>query len=139
MEGLGEHGHHASHGEGGRFELICGIVLTVFAAILAITELHAGNYRSEELIAYNEKANSYAWYNSKGIKQSLMEGQRDLLSSLLKAKALKPEMETVISQDFDALKKEIERFKKEKKEILEGSAKVGKENWVQDVDGEMRR
>lgn len=35
--------------------------------------------------------------------------------------------------EFD---REIDRYKKEKNELLMGSAMVGKENWVQDIDGE---
>jgi hypothetical protein len=35
------------------------------------------------------------------------------------------------------LSKDIKRYKKEKKEIMEGSAKVGKENWAQDKNGKM--
>ncbi len=142
MEGIGEpgghaHHHHSEEGGGGKFELICGLVLTLFAAVLAIAELQAGNFRSEELISYNEKANAYSWYNTKGIKQSLLEGQRDLLKSLLDAKSIQKEQVEGVQADYNELNKTIARYKKEKNEILEGSAKVGKENWVQDVDGVM--
>ena len=51
MEGIGEPGghghHHGGHEGGGKFDMICGLVLTLFAAVLAINELQAGRFRSD--------------------------------------------------------------------------------------------
>lgn len=60
-----------------RFELLCGVTLTIFAAIIALCDLSAGRFNSDALIANNEKASGYTWYQSKSVKGTLAEGQRD--------------------------------------------------------------
>src|SRR5687768_6133065 len=65
------------------FEQCVAIVLAFIAALLAITDLAAGKYGSEEIKLVNEKTSDYLWYQSKGIKESLVEGQRDMLQVLL--------------------------------------------------------
>lgn len=122
---------------GNKFELLIGIVITLFAACLAISELGAGRYGDDEMIWHNEKANAFQWYNSKGIKQTLVEGQRDLLHALLESNTIREEQRDAVEKHVASLSKEIDRYKKEKKEILLGSAAVGKENWIQDVDGQL--
>ncbi|HBL25916.1 MAG TPA: DUF4337 domain-containing protein [Acidobacteria bacterium] len=120
-----------------RFEIWCGLVLAVFAAVLAVTDLAAGKYGDDELIAHNEKNGAYLWYQSKGIKETLVEGQRDTLKTLVEAGAIRPEQLPAIQTMIGTLDTDASRYGKEKKEILLGSATVGQENWVQDVGGEM--
>ena len=43
-------------GKSSTFEMICGLTLAVLAAILAITDLGAGKYGADEIIAHNQKA-----------------------------------------------------------------------------------
>ncbi len=120
-----------------RFETWCGVVIALFAAVLAITDLGAGKYGDDELIAHNEKGGAYLWYQSKGIKETLVEGQRDTLAALVDAGSIKPEQLPAIQKMVESLDADATRYGKEKKEILLGSKAVGKENWVQDVGGEM--
>jgi hypothetical protein len=122
---------------GKRFEALCGILIALFAAVLAVTDLGAGKYGDDELIAHNEKNNAYLWYQSKGIKETLVEGQRDTLQSLVAAGSIRPEQLPAIQGLIQKLDGKVERYGKEKKEILLGSAAVGQEGWAQDVDGEM--
>ena len=123
-------------GQSSTFEMICGLTLAVLAAILAITDLGAGKYGDDEIIAHNQKANAFDWYQSKGIKQSLVEGQRDMLRLLLNAGVVAAENQERMSTLLGDLDQEIDRYKKEKKEILLGSSAVGEGNWVLDLDGE---
>lgn len=120
-----------------RFETWCGLVIAVFAAVLAITDLGAGKYGDDELIAHNEKGGAYLWYQSKGIKETLVEGQRDTLKALVEAGSIKPEQLPAIQTMIKSLDSDAARYGKEKKEILLGSKTVGQENWAQDVGGEM--
>ena len=119
------------------FETWCGVVIAVFAAVLAIADLGAGKYGDDELIAHNEKGSAYLWYQSKGIKETLVEGQRDTLKALVDAGSIKPEQLPAIQTMIQSLDGDATRYGKEKKEILLGSKAVGQENWVQDVGGEM--
>ena len=122
---------------GKRFEVLCAMAIAVLAAVLAITDLGAGKYGDDELIAHNEKNGAYLWYQAKGIKESLVEGQRDTLQALVEAGSIQPAQLAAVQTQITHLDKDAERYGKEKKEILLGSKTVGKESWVQDVDGKM--
>ncbi|MCR6638866.1 MAG: DUF4337 domain-containing protein [Sporocytophaga sp.] len=118
-----------------RLETYCGLLLAVFAAILAIADLGGGKYGDDEIIETNEKSSAYMWYQSKSIKESLAEGQGELLKSLLKSGVIVEDKKAAIESVVAGLDKEVERYSKEKKEILLGSKVVGKENWIQELDG----
>lgn len=119
------------------WELRFGLTLAVFAAALAINDLGAGKFGDDELKETNEKASSYMWYQSKGIKESLAEGQRDLIRTLLKAGAIASDKTDDLELVAVQLEAEVGRYQREKKEILLGSVAVGKENWAQEIDGKM--
>lgn len=123
--------------KGRNFEVLCGVVIALFAAILAVTDLGAGKFGDDELIAHNEKNNAYLWFQSKGIKETLVEGQRDTLQTLIEAGSIRPEQLAGIQGLIAKLDGKAARYGKEKTEILQGSATVGQANWVQDVEGEM--
>jgi len=126
-----------SEGSSKSFEMVCGVLIAVFAAVLAITDLGAGKYGDDELIAHNEKGEAYLWYQSKGIKETLVEGQRDTLQALVAADAIRPEQRPAVDALVHKLDAKVQRYGKEKKEILLGSSAVGEANWVQDVNGVM--
>ncbi|MBO3707438.1 MAG: DUF4337 domain-containing protein [Candidatus Accumulibacter sp.] len=119
------------------FEMLCGLTLAVLAAVLAVNELGAGKYGDDEIIAHNQKANAFDWYQAKGIKQSLVEGQRDILRILLESRVIPAESEGRMGTLMATLDKEIGRYRKERKEILLGSTAVGEENWVLEEDGKL--
>lgn len=119
-----------------RLETYCGLLLAVFAAVLAITDLGAGRYGGDEMIAVNEKTSAYLWYQSKGIKHDLTEGRSELLKSLVSSGTIMPDKKYVIDSLTVVLDKKMLKYDKQKEEILWGSSKVGKENWAQDIDGE---
>jgi hypothetical protein len=100
------------------FEMICGLTLAILAAVLAITDLGAGKYGDDEIIAHNQKANAFEWYQAKGIKQSLVEGQRDLLRILLDSRVIPPDAEGKMGNLLSSLEADIVRYRKERKEIL---------------------
>lgn len=119
------------------FETKCGIVIAIFAAIMAITDLFAGKYGDDEIILTNEKAAAYNWYQSKSIKETLLEGEKSLLESLVDAGAIQAKSVQGINDHIAKIDKKLNRYKKDKNEILLGSEQVGKENWSQDVDGKL--
>lgn len=120
-----------------RFEMKCGVMLAIFASILAILELGGAQSEYGMNIAYAEKVNAYAWYNSKSIKQTLIEGQRDSLASLLAAGVINKDHAEATHQIVVDLNEKIDRYEKEKHEITVGSAFVKQEDWIQDVGGEL--
>lgn len=120
-----------------RYEFLFGLTLALFAALLAINDLGAGKYGDDELQLSNEKTSAYLWYQAKGIKESLTEGQKDLLEVLLDSESIRAEQRDSLTRLVQDLGTQVGRYKKEKKEILMGSAYVGEENWVQDVAGQL--
>jgi hypothetical protein len=66
-----------------KLETLCGLLLAVFAASLAIADLGGGRVSEDGMVAMNEKASALNWYQSKSIKQSLIEGEKDLLITLV--------------------------------------------------------
>lgn len=120
-----------------KFEMRCGVLIAAFAAVLAVADIGAGKYGDDELIAHSEKADAYQWFNTKGIKETIKEGRLDELRSKLQAGEIAPDKIDWAEDHIRYLEDEIKRYKKEKTEILLGSAAVGKENWVQEKDGEM--
>lgn len=120
---------------GKRFELFCGIILTVLAAALAITNLASGHFDGNQMIAENEKTSAYSWYDAKSIKQTLVEGQLEILQSLIDANVISQDKVGAIEGRITGFAGKVEKYSNEKNEILKGSNAVGEENWVQDVDG----
>lgn len=111
-------------------ELFIGVVIAVFAAVLAINDLGAGRYGDDEMIAHNNQTKMYNWYQAKSIKETLYEGQLDLLSTLEKTNSIKEEHKNVVDSFKIKKAKQIERYEQEKEEILNGSSNVAKEKWV---------
>lgn len=121
----------------GNFEIRCGIVIAIFAAIMAVSDMFAGKYGDDEIKFINEKSNSYMWYQAKSIRSTVTEGQRDLIKAMLNDKAENDPKVQGLKEHTEKLDKKIAKYEKEKEEILKGSSVVGKESWVQDVNGEL--
>lgn len=120
-----------------RYETISGLTLAILAAVLAVTDLGAGKYGDDEIIGTNEKASAYSWYQSKSLKQTVLEQQAQLLRSLTLAGSVSPESRAGVDAQLVELDNEIVRYKAEKKEILEGSDAVGPEGQVLEEEGKL--
>lgn len=120
-----------------RFEIKCGIVIAVFAAIMALSDMFAGKYGEDEIKFINEKSSSYMWYQAKSIRETVVEGQRDLINTLIEGKSIGNDSIAKLKSHTEVLDKKIAKYEKEKTEILKGSSQVGESNWVQDVDGKL--
>jgi hypothetical protein len=120
-----------------RAEALSGILIAFFAALMAISDLTNGNIEEEMRIAVSKNSSYFSWYQSKSIKQSLQESHLATLTTFLKTGMVKPEKEAAMLEEIEKTKEDIKRYKMEKKEILEGSANIPKEEWIQDLDGKM--
>jgi hypothetical protein len=117
-----------------QFERRAGLTIALLAAVLAINDLFGGKFGDDEILGANEKADAYAWYQSKSQKQTLHEHQLDLLQTLQRSGAVGgPEVEATLAD----LAADIERYDREKREILLGSDAVGPDGWtLEDETGE---
>ncbi|TAN51499.1 MAG: DUF4337 family protein [Methylococcaceae bacterium] len=120
-----------------RLELVIGLIIAIFAAVLAINDLGAGRYGDDEKIAHNKHTEMYNWYQSKSIKQALFKGQIELLQALSRAEALQPQYKSAVDNNIEVLQKKIDKYEKEMKEIQLGSAAIGQANWAQEQDGKL--
>jgi hypothetical protein len=120
-----------------RFDVLCGVTIAVFAAILAITDIGARHYSDDELIANNEKATAYQWYQAKTVRETVVEGQLATIRVLIEAGAVQPDTVEAVEDIAAQAAAEVDRYGREKNEILLGSNVVGQANWAQDFNGEM--
>jgi hypothetical protein len=123
--------------ENNSMEMRLGLFIAIFAAILAISDLFAGKFGDDEIIAHNEQTKAYNWYLSKSIKQNMEEGHLNVMKSFVLGGSVKPERQKSVDSLMKVSETEIKRYGKEKKEILEGSSKLDKADWAQDKNGKM--
>lgn len=120
-----------------RAEAIGGVLIALFAALMAISQMVNGELEEEMMIAHNNVVSYSNWYQSKSIKESLKESELDYLKALIESGIVTDEKKPVIEQKIAEVREKIIKYESEKTEILLGSKLVGKENWVQDIEGEM--
>tara|TARA_R110002050_G_scaffold3935_2_gene20128 strand:+ start:3565 stop:4209 length:645 start_codon:yes stop_codon:yes gene_type:complete len=120
-----------------RTETVGGIMIAVFAALLAIAELVNNNLEEEMMIAHSQFVNYSNWYQSKSIKQSLKEGELDYLNALTETGIIPDDKIKNIKSKVAQTKSMVLKYEAEKTEILVGSSNVPREYWAQDLDGEM--
>jgi hypothetical protein len=120
-----------------RAEAIGGVLIALFAALMAISQMVNGELEEEMMIAHNNVVSYSSWYQSKSIKESLKESELDYLGALVQSGIVPKDNTPVIRQKMADVEEMIVKYEAEKTEILLGSTIVGKENWVQDIEGEM--
>lgn len=124
--------------ESNHFETMAGLVIAVFAAILALNGLGAGKFGDDEQNAIIEKSNQFSWYQSKSIKQALAENQAKTLEAYRLAGLVPADKDAAIVDLIGELKKKSSRYDRETKIILEGSAAFTSEEWFAKVDDDMK-
>ncbi|MFS4468097.1 DUF4337 domain-containing protein [Maribacter sp. 2210JD10-5] len=120
-----------------RAEAIGGVLIAFFAALMAIAQMVNGELEEEMMIAHNKVVNYSSWYQSKSIKETLKESELNYLQTLISSEIIPEAKRAEINNKIVEAEQNIKKYGAEKKEILLGSSQVGKENWVQDLDGEM--
>lgn len=120
-----------------RAEAIGGVLIAFFAAMMAISQMVNGELEEEMMIAHNKVVNYSSWYQSKSIKESLKESELNYLLTLLNSGVVAEVDSSVIKDKIEHAKSLINKYDLEKTEILLGSANIPKDDWVQDLDGEM--
>ncbi|MBM1107561.1 DUF4337 domain-containing protein [Aurantibacter crassamenti] len=118
-------------------EAVGGVLIAFFAALMAISQMINGEFEEEMMIAHNRVVNYSSWYQSKSIKESLKESELDYLEALLNTGLVAEGKETTVLATIKSSKEKIQKYDAEKTEILLGSANIAKEDWAQDLDGEM--
>ncbi len=118
-----------------KMEVLFPLSIALFAALLSINDLFSNRFGSDELEMSNNRNNAYQWYQSKGIKETMLEGQLELLQSLLLSGTISVEKVSAIEKLVKDSEARIDRYSREKKELLVGSKSLTKDQWAQDIDG----
>lgn len=116
--------------ESKNLELFIALLIAIFAAVLSINDLGGGRYGDDEMIAHKETAAMYEWSQAKNIKSMLCANQLESLSTLELTNTIKAGKESVIDSIKISHIKDIDRYKKEIKEIRNGSANIDKAEWI---------
>lgn len=125
--------------EGGSgFETLAGLVIAVFAAILAINGLGAGKFGDDEQNSIIEKSNQFSWYQSKSIKQALADNQAKTLEAYRLAGLVSEDKAEQIDKLIGDLKKKASRYDRETRVILDGSAAHEKDEWFAAMEDDMK-
>jgi hypothetical protein len=127
--------HQTRSENNNQIERRIGLTLALFAAVLAVVDLGGGKFGDDEIIGTNEKANLYQWYQSKSIKQSIVEQEVQLLTGLVEAGAVTAQGQRAITNQLTIAKQAVQRYEREKREILLGSKAVGPKAQVLEVSG----
>jgi len=107
-----------------RFTRRVALTTALYAVILAVTALGGSNSMKEMLLAQQEAANQWAFYQAKSTKENLYKIQRSNLEADFQERAeyLKPEARARFENRLRKTAEEEARYATEKKEI-EGAAK----------------
>ncbi len=120
-----------------RAEAIGGVLIAVFAALMAISQLVNGELEEEMMIAHNKVVNYSNWYQSKSIKESLKESELDYLQTLVETGMIPEDRRAIVAAKIENTKAKIKKYNAEKTELLIGSSNIPKTQWIQDLDGEI--
>jgi len=123
--------------KGKKLELFSGLILALFAGVLAISQLVGDKFKEDMMTSLNESTSAFNWYSSKSIKEGLSEGQRDLVKTLIQTGVIPRDKQDSVNEFLNKLEKKINKYSKEKLEILKGSAfmaKAPKEISIQDFE-----
>ncbi|MGD0488943.1 MAG: DUF4337 domain-containing protein [Syntrophorhabdales bacterium] len=107
-----------------RFTRRVALTTALYAVILAVTALGGNNSMKEMLLAQQEAANRWAFYQAKNMRENLYKIQRSNLEADLQERAehLKPEARARFESRIKEAGDEEVRYATEKKDI-EGEAK----------------
>jgi hypothetical protein len=114
MEHVEEHIHHeAQHGSGPSWIGLAALSAAIIAAMAAIGGMLAGLALTESSRDQVDSNNKWAYFQSKSIKQSLLQSKMDILLAIGKDV---PEKDTLKLAEYEKEKNEIQAEAKEKEE-----------------------
>jgi hypothetical protein len=92
------------------------LTTTILAVGAAIGSLKGGGYSTQVQLMTTRENNKWSYFQSKSIKQLVVEIERDLLGIEL-AKADNPAVKDMVAQKIKTADENIQRYNKEKNEI----------------------
>ncbi len=116
-------------------EQLLSYLIVISVICYGIASIIAGQFNEKVIIANSKHASYSAWYQAKSIKQGVIESELSMLRSIRETLPL--ENKSVFDNKINYLKDEVNRYEKEKTEILAGSKNILEKDWTQDLGGKM--
>ena len=115
LEGLHEDMHHHAHGGGAKELWITGVALTaaLLAALAAVTGMLSGHHANEAMLEQIQASDTWAQFQSKGIKAMVLGSKLDMLKAMGKEVS---EKEAEKLKEYSKDKDELTKDAKEKEE-----------------------
>jgi len=111
-------------------------LIALFAATLSVLHVGAGKYRDREILSVNKKMTAYGLYQTTVLKETLVQGERDLLEHLVNAGAIIPKDTVVIHHRLKKFDSQLSTIQDQKQEIVLGSASLDSTKWsMSDLQG----
>jgi len=82
VEASQEHIHHGAQHSGQRWVSQVALSSAIFAVLAAVAALSAGGHSNEAVLEQIDAANKWAYFQSKGIKQDILNSKLEMLASL---------------------------------------------------------
>lgn len=117
-------------------EIRLAYLIALFAATLSVIDIGAGKYRDREILSVNKKMTAYGLYQTTVLKETLVQGERDLLEDLVNAGAIIPKDTMVIHHRLKKFDSQLSIIQDQKQEIFLGSASLDSTKWsMSDLQG----
>ncbi len=121
-------------------EMTLAYLIAFFAALLSVIDVGAGKFRDREIVSVNRKMTAYGLYHTKVLKETLVQGERDLLSDLIKAGAVVPTDTLIIHNRLAQFDRDLESIRNQQEEIILGSEGIDQQRWsMPDIDNRLGR
>ncbi len=110
-------------------EMKIAYFIAIFAAILSFINIGANNFRDREIVSVNKKMTDYSLYHNKVLKETLVQGERDLLEDLVRAGAIIPKDTSIIHERLRKFDRELDTIRYQQAEIMYGSKAQEPASW----------
>lgn len=104
-----------------RIPTLIAITTLILAVCATLASFKAAGFGNKMVLAQSQASDQWAYYQAKSIKETTYQTQRDAMELAMKSM---PGAETVYKGKLAAYEKEVERYKKEKNEIMTDAKKL---------------
>lgn len=104
-----------------RIPTLIAITTLILAVCATLASFKAAGFGNKMVLAQSQASDQWAYYQAKSIKETAYQTQRDVMDLAMRTL---PGTEVVYKEKLIAYDKEIERYKKEKNEIMTEAKKL---------------
>lgn len=115
------HGHHGGHGGHGGDNRVA-LLVTVIAALLAVTEISGKGAQTEALVANVQSNDQWSYYNAKDVRKTVVSTAGDMLEDL--KVGTPPEVVTKLEARIVALRAEAAKYEDDPKPDGHGKKQI---------------